>query len=148
MKKKQGKDDIIYQQASLLAYKRSTKGFTLIEIIVGMAVLSIVMIAFLTLFAASYKINTKVDEKSKAFYLAESYMELVYNESQYGDISTAASNIGFNKQGSIYEKNEDGFKLTLKFTDWDGLYKVLIKTYPVDDTTTSLAQIEDIMPFK
>lgn len=132
-------------------YNNSKQGFTLIEIIVALAVLSIMMVAFLTLFAASFNINTKVDNDSKAFYLAESYMEEVYSKSQAVSHTDTASQLGFAADGSEYKKNEDGFEIKLKFSESDSesdLYNVLIRVYDNSDSPNPLAQIEDIMPFQ
>ncbi|GAB1476748.1 hypothetical protein MASR2M70_15840 [Bacillota bacterium] len=136
----------------------SHDGFTLIEIIVGLGILSIVMIAFLTLFAAAFRVNNAVDNNSKAFYLAESYMEQIYSESKAGSYSALTDKLknaaayDFEEAGSAneFKRNQDGFHVRLKFTKSDDLYKVLIKVFEKEDDISSkqLAQIEDILPFK
>lgn len=125
-------------------------GFTLIEIIVGLGVMAIMLIAFLTLFALSFRVNDGVDQNSKAFYLAESYIEKIYGNSG-GDHASLANRNGFSlKSGEInvFDKTEDGFYLTLKLADSEGLRRVLIRVYDSSDpgTQKQLAQIEDLLP--
>lgn len=133
---------------------RRREGFTLIEVIVGIAVLAIVMTSFLAFFAASFRLNTAVDHNSEASYLAQSYMEQVYDESvgsSYAALTaklTDPSLYGFQRIGTTeeFDRTQDDYTISIRFEpDTGGLYKVLIRVYDNAGLPggKQVAQIED-----
>ncbi len=131
-------------------------GFTLIEIVVGIAILAIVMAAFLTFFAASFRLNTAVDNNSEASYLARSYMEQIYDESvgsSYASVTTKltdATLYGFDRIGTTeeFDKTQDNYYIRIRFEpDTGGLYKVLVRIYDNGNLSggKQVAQIEDVI---
>ncbi|MDK2918457.1 MAG: hypothetical protein PWQ37_1190 [Candidatus Petromonas sp.] len=58
----------------------NSKGFTLIEVIIALAILSIVAVSFLELFMTSTKVNNMSKREIQGIYLAQKYLEEVKND--------------------------------------------------------------------
>lgn len=135
----------------------TNQGLTLIEIILSFAILSIVLSVFLNLFSDAGKDNLSVSYKSKAVYMAQSYMEMVYEGSTehsyntYHSILTADDpeyNFVWNSVNAVYEKTDDDYFVRIKITFQKmNLYKVLVQVYD-NSQTELLAQNESAFIFK
>lgn len=60
------------------SYSKDSKGFTLVEILVSITILSIIVVTFLTFFIQSAKTNTYSEDVLDATYVAQSEMEELY----------------------------------------------------------------------
>lgn len=132
-------------------------GFTLIEIILAFAILSIVLVAYLTMFTNASRDNSSALYRSRAVYLAQSYMEKVYEggtEYSYNSfraiLMTDDPDYGFVLDSATQEfhKTENNFYIKIKITLKTGnLYKVLVQIYN-NSQTELLAQNESAFIFK
>ena len=63
------------------------KGFTLLELLVSISIISILLLAFLTIILSSIKVNTKNDKDISALYIAQSEIEVVRKQIKDGNTS-------------------------------------------------------------
>lgn len=132
------------------------KGFTLIEIILAFAILSIVLVAYLTMFTNASRDNSSALYRSRAVYLAQSYMEKVYEggtEHSYDSfrtiLMTGDSDYGFiwDSATEEFHKTENDYYIKIKITLKTGnLYKVFVQIYNSPQTEL-LAQNESAFIF-
>jgi len=131
-------------------------GFTLVETILSFAIISIVLVVFLTLFAQANRAIISAQSNTKAVYLAQSYMEKVYMESSNNNYATACTNLtdaaayGFSRIGTSeeFEKIENGYYIKIKFVlKYGNLYRVLIRVYD-NVNLVLMAQDENAYAFK
>lgn len=113
---------------------RHKKGFTLIEVILSIAILSIIIGPILSLTLSTVKINKQSDDKLKAISLAQKHLEEI-KSSEY----TLPANLSLQINDN---KSESGFDIERTITP--------IETYKVDDSTiTSItydAEVNDDIP--
>jgi prepilin-type N-terminal cleavage/methylation domain-containing protein len=135
----------------------SENGLTLIEIILAFAILSIVLVAYLTLFTDASRDNSSTLYKSKAVYVAQSYMEKIYaggTEHSYDSFRTILTtddpDYGFvwDSANEEYHKTESNYYIKIKINSKTGnLYKVLVQIYN-NSQAELLAQNESAFIFK
>lgn len=87
--------------------KDAIRGFTLIEVIISLAILGIIAVSFLTLFTSSFSTIFSMGHKTDAANEAQAFIETVYLEG-IGEIDSVA--IKFN---STLETNPSNFNSTL-----------------------------------
>lgn len=107
------------------------KGFTLIEVILSIAILSIIIGPILSLTLSTVKINKQSDDKLKAISLGQKHLEEI-KSSEYALPANLRLQINDNKL-------ESGFDIERTITP--------IETYKFDDTTNTIitydAKVED-----
>ena len=95
------------------------KGFTLLELLVSISIISILLLAFLTIILSSIKVNTKNDKDISALYIAQSEIEVVRKQIKDGNTSFVNSeNKGLvinNTLGNLYYKEIDGKRFEVRF---------------------------------
>ena len=136
--------------------KLPQNGFTLIEIILSFAILSIVLAAYLTLFTNASRDNSSALYKSRAVYVAQSYMEKIYEggtEHSYDSFRTILTtddpDYGFiwDSATAEFHKTENNYYIKIKITLKTGnLYKVFVQIYNSSQTEL-LAQNESAFIF-
>lgn len=99
--------------------KNNKKGFTLLELLVSISIISILLLAFLTIILSSIKVNTKNDKDISALYIAQSEIEVVRKQIKDGNTSFVNSE---NKSlvindtlGNLYYKEIDGKRFEVRF---------------------------------
>lgn len=95
------------------------KGFTLLELLVSISIISILLLAFLTIILSSIKVNTKNDKDISALHIAQSEIEVVRKQIKDGNTSFVNSeNKGLvinNTLGNLYYKEIDGKRFEVRF---------------------------------
>jgi type II secretory pathway pseudopilin PulG len=153
-----GADEMnIIKEKNCLFYK---KGTTLIEIIVSLALLTIISISFLTMFVQSANSNSKSENIISATYLAQIAMEDLYSLSKSYSLNDSVlqlSNRGYAKtviiSGSDYNFtiSRDGYYILIQLRDssYSGnLVKVVVKVYNNNSMSILEAQMENILSWK
>ena len=99
--------------------KNNKKGFTLLELLVSISIMSILLLAFLTIILSSIKVNTKNDKDISALHIAQSEIEVVRKQIKDGNTSFVNSE---NKSlvindtlGNLYYKEIDGKRFEVRF---------------------------------
>lgn len=99
--------------------KNNKKGFTLLELLVSISIISILLLAFLTIILSSIKVNTKNDKDISALHIAQSEIEVVRKQIKDGNTSFVNSE---NKSlvindtlGNLYYKEIDGKRFEVRF---------------------------------
>ncbi|WP_162632648.1 type IV pilus modification PilV family protein [Paraliobacillus zengyii] len=126
-------------------------GMTLVEIIVSIAILSIIIVTFLTFFIQSTKVNNVSKDITDSSYVAQSEMEEIYHLSDtmsYVDTITYLSNTyHVNSSDSNYEyiltkqmEDTNIYNISITFTTNDDVKDVVVKVY--NDANKLEAQLE------
>lgn len=130
------------------------KGLTLVEMILAIALISIITVSFLTLFVMSSQINRKSEMALDSTYLGKDAMELVYQLSkseEYKELEDELENKGYIKDaasGTFEYEYPDKRLLTMGFSEEGALVRVVIKIFK-DDTMNELeAQYESLYSWK
>lgn len=91
------------------------EGFTLLELLVALGILSIIVITFTTILAIGIRGNTKNDKDIKALQLAQSEIEIIRNQIKNGDTIFKNSSGNNIVSGESYEKKiyESYFTVTI-----------------------------------
>ncbi|ABW18165.1 type II secretion system protein [Alkaliphilus oremlandii] len=115
--------------------KKTKAGLTLIELIVSIAIIGMIVVAFMPLFVMSSKTNNRSETILDSTYLGKDVMELVYNLSKtvpYNELKNKlVSEKGYTELSSntyLYEY-EDKKCLYISFTESENLIKVVTKIY-------------------
>lgn len=118
----------------LMKQLKTENGVTLVELLAAIAILSIIVTAFLALFTQAGRTNSMIDDKNEATFIAVEEMEKITNLSQqgktFGEIEGVYLDAGYsltvptiNSDTEIsVETTRDGFKVTLHVK-----YKVIKK---------------------
>ncbi|WMJ76670.1 MULTISPECIES: type II secretion system protein [unclassified Sedimentibacter] len=97
--------------------KLSTKGLTLIEIIITLAILGAVVTPLMSMFITSQRINRESETKYKAIQLAQKYMEDIKSENIL-DLTFS----GYSGEDGNYSKtisDDDGYRLEINLKEND-----------------------------
>ena len=101
---------------------RNDKGFTLIEIILTLTILSLVMVPLMSMVVVSAKINYESNKEYKSFLEAQSYMEEIKN---LKDIDT----LDYDYKNGIYEKivtqTDDTFGAKIRIIPENTIYYLI-----------------------
>jgi len=103
---------------------RKEKGFTLIEVIVSLAIISVIVIAFFTAIATSGKALLTLQEKTIADSIAQSVIETV---KQMTYTSTDGTHIYITGQDTASFILENPNYSIWSVTDWSGSEKTLLE---------------------
>ena len=115
--------------------KKNRAGLTLIELILAIAILGIIAVAFMPLFVMSAKTNSRSEVTLDSTYLGKDVMESVYDLSKtvpYNELKNKLINEkGYTELSSnIYSyEYEDKKYLHISFTENENLIKVVTKIY-------------------
>ena len=117
--------------------KKSRSGFTLIELILSIAIIGMIIVSFMPLFVMSAKNNNRSENMLSATYLGKDAMELAYHLSTtvpYNDLgSELVDTEGYiNLSNGAYgiESGDEKY-IHIQFTKGENekLVKVLVKVY-------------------
>ena len=105
--------------------RNNNKGFTLLELLISLSIITIILLAFSTIIISSIKGNTKNDKDISALNLAQSEIEIVRKQIKDGKTSFKNSKnetLEFNSISdsienteNIYYKDVDGKNFEVKF---------------------------------
>lgn len=99
--------------------KIDSKGFTLIEILIAISIVSIVVLAFHITITSGIKGNAKNERDIKALNIAQSEIEVVRNQIKQGNINIVNSNkeplTKAKSNGNRYYKEVDGKEFEVTF---------------------------------
>ena len=105
--------------------RNNNKGFTLLELLISLSIITIILLAFSTIIIHSIKGNTKNDKDISALNLAQSEIEIVRKQIKDGKTSFKNSEnetLEFNSiidsienTENIYYKDVDGKNFEVKF---------------------------------
>lgn len=105
--------------------RNNNKGFTLLELLISLSIITIILLAFSTIIISSIKGNTKNDKDINALNLAQSEIEIVRKQIKDGKTSFKNSKnetLEFNSISdsienteNIYYKDVDGKNFEVKF---------------------------------
>lgn len=105
--------------------KNNNKGFTLLELLVSISIISIILLAFSTIIISIIKGNRKNDKDINALNLAQSEIEVVRKQIKDGNTSFVNSeneslvlsdnSDSIENTRNIYYKNVDGKRFEVKF---------------------------------
>ena len=105
--------------------RNNNKGFTLLELLISLSIITIILLAFSTIIISSIKGNTKNDKDINALNLAQSEIEIVRKQIKDGKTSFKNSEnetLEFNSiidsienTENIYYKDVDGKNFEVKF---------------------------------
>ena len=105
--------------------RNNDKGFTLLELLISLSIITIILLAFSTIIISSIKGNTKNDKDISALNLAQSEIEIVRKQIKDGKTSFKNSEnetLEFNSiidsienTENIYYKDVDGKNFEVKF---------------------------------
>ncbi|WP_117170453.1 type IV pilus modification PilV family protein [Paraliobacillus sediminis] len=127
------------------------KGMTLVEIIVSIAILSIIIVTFLTFFIQSTKVNNVSKDITDSSYVAQTELEEIYhlsNTMSYTDTITYLSNTyNVNNSDSNYDyiftkqiEDTNIYNISITFSTTDDINDVVVKVY--NDSNKLEAQLE------
>ena len=124
--------------------KKSRSGLTLIELILSIAIIAMIIISFMPLFAMSAKNNRKSEDTLSATYLGKDAMELAYHLSKtvaYDDLESQMLTEGYTHLSDHeYEIESEGKYIHMSFFKNDKLVKVLVKVY--QDETRGQVEVQ------
>ena len=139
--------------------KKDKSGLTLLEVLLSIAIIGIILIAFISLFTMSGKTNIKSESILRSTYIGQNVMEIIYS---------ASRNVGFDEFNTnlkeelgdnflldttrenifIYQDEESLEKLVkIKMKKEEGmenLIRVLVKVYDDKDLKIVEAQYETL----
>lgn len=126
------------------------KGFTFLELILSIAIIGMIAVIFMPLFAMSAKNNNKSETTLDSTYIGKDAMELAYYLSKnvpYEKLEEELVSRGYNCNSSDmtfgYEY-EDKKYLNMKFCEEDNLVRVIVKVYKDKSLNELEAQYESL----
>ena len=105
--------------------KKGKKGFTLIELIISIAIISILLIALLTSFTGSFKQVLLNGSRTKSVFEAQNKIDNIINDVSIASGDSQASVQAYNIQIKLYSK--DGTKNITSSTINGNMIKVDMK---------------------
>lgn len=108
--------------------KRNNQGFTLIEVMLAMAVLSFMFLPLMKYFSDSEKINRQARDRQNASYLAESLLEEVRLATVAEELESILVGEGFSKTSVVNVGESDGYhvKYTGDVVQGDSTYTAVL----------------------
>lgn len=130
--------------------KKANAGLTLIELIISIALIGMIVVAFMPLFVMSAKTNIKSEVTLDSTYLGKDAMELAYYLSQntpYKELEGELVDRGYSVDGSQntfgYEYSDKKY-LNMKFSEDGNLVRVTAKIYKDKDMNQLEVQYESL----
>jgi prepilin-type N-terminal cleavage/methylation domain-containing protein len=123
--------------------KKDENGVTLVELLAGIAILSIVVTAFLAFFIQAANTNKQTNEMNEATFLAQEVMEEI---TYYSNQNTYADIVEQSMLTSIEQLESDsGYSMDFEFIETENsLYKVIVTVKGGKDR----AKMETRLPFE
>jgi prepilin-type N-terminal cleavage/methylation domain-containing protein len=113
--------------------KNRRRGFTLVEVLVAMSIISLIAIGFFTILNTSIRFNVKNEKDIKALNIAQSEIENLRNQikSKKKDFTTVdGKEINTNKYPIHYDKiigeDKTSYNVNLKLDEKNNLYTISI----------------------
>ncbi|WP_074600871.1 type IV pilus modification PilV family protein [Sediminibacillus halophilus] len=134
---------------------KNESGLTLIEVVVSIAILSIIITTFFAFFAQAAKTNKNADSIVTATYVAERYMEEIYHLSVSCTGYTECENkladeYGNEEGGGKYTEVADGYEVKIELKpllENSSLGNVMVKVYQSGSSKLE-AQMETTINWK
>ncbi|MDN6292380.1 MAG: prepilin-type N-terminal cleavage/methylation domain-containing protein [Tetragenococcus halophilus] len=126
--------------------RKNDAGVTLVELLAAIAILSIVVTAFLAFFIQAAETNNRTNKLNEATFLAQEEMELITSYSTDDYSAQEVKDRFFS--GEIYPKNSNGYVIEAVLTEPTNdnkLYKVIVT---VSEGGKSRAKMETRLPFE
>jgi len=120
-------------------FLRNLKGMTLIEIIVSLAILSIIIVPFLNMFVQSTVTTQKSGVILDATYVAQRVMEDIYNDSLNVDGKTPIPSNGIQKHKDSWGGN---YWIDKQITVQNNLVRAVVRIYSDESESELKAQME------
>ncbi|WP_026475848.1 type IV pilus modification PilV family protein [Alkaliphilus transvaalensis] len=131
---------------------KSNRGFTLAEVLVALALISLIVMGFIGLFVFSARTNSMSTTSMTATYIARDNVEMLYDLSRTEDFSTAIEILttdhhytSLSTDKKLYGKLLEQKYITIEFETLGNLIKVLVIVYEDDYLQKKEAQIETIL---
>lgn len=139
----------------LMRLRHNEKGLTLAEVLASIVILSIILIAGLSIIIQSAKTNKTSENIIDATYIAQKEMENIYEEN-HNDSSIFKSLAGYEKQTAIEDwdiyhvEREDYFvEVRVKESEQSpGMVRIVIQVYEDETKTMSRAQMENLFKWE
>ncbi|NLK97128.1 MAG: prepilin-type N-terminal cleavage/methylation domain-containing protein [Epulopiscium sp.] len=125
------------------------QGFTLIEVLVSLTLISIIITGVMGLFVFSARSGKSSKESLDATYTARNYMEMIYGLSQTVDFESGLDQIrtekGFEKispSENLFGKTVDDQYVTIQLKERGNLINVIVNVY---EDTALRAKMETLL---
>lgn len=138
--------------------KKNRLGLTLIEIILSIAILGIILVAFMPLFVMPAKTNSKSQTMIESTYIGSDTMELIYSQIQNNSISNFEDlSVHLNEKILDDEKYDKGTKIEdniytyeyenskyikVEFKEDGNLIGLLVKVYKDKDMNDTEMEVQ------
>lgn len=140
----------------------SNKGFTLVEVLISLMLISIIVTAFMSLFVYSAKTNEMSKTSTKSTYIARDTIEMIYDLSKEKSSLEEINNALIDKEDEVYKKltesgseyypyafynNKDNKYITVELEESgesQNLIRVIVKVYEEKDGKIE-AQMETLL---
>ncbi|MFC4696520.1 type IV pilus modification PilV family protein [Enterococcus aquimarinus] len=99
-------------------------GMTLVEVLVAIALISMIVTTFLSFFIQAAKTNNRTSDINRATFIAQAHLETLNQYTSYSEIEKQYTSYSESEKTGLIVKQEEGF--TIKATT----------TGPTDNTTT------------
>lgn len=124
---------------------KNNKGFTLVEVIISIAVLSILCVIFLQLFVKASDISDKAHELDESVTLTNSTMEIVKSVGNISELESVKylSDFTFtsnDKEIMLIKSYNKSFEFDKELS----IYQMVVTLNPVSSVENSLIQLYDI----
>lgn len=139
--------------------KQDKSGLTLLELLLSIAIIGIILIAFISLFTMSGKTNIKSESILKSTYIGQNVMEIIHSASKNIEFDEFNTNLeeelGDNflldatRENIFIYREEESLEKFVKIkmereADMKNLIRVLVKVYDDKDLKTLEAQYETL----
>lgn len=150
-------------ECSIQRELKNDKGFTLLELVVSIALLALIVGALLSAFTFSTKTNIKSSAIVDEGYLAQEWMEKIYDLSKTKTLTELADALlaegfpyfewGVPADYYTFQADKDGYHvyITIKlkeYIDYDILKYVLVEIYEDDTLNNKMAMLQNIISIK
>lgn len=112
------------------------QGFTLIEVLVSLSLISMILTAVLGVFVFSAKSSKSSKESFDATYIARNHMEMIYGLSKTVDFESGLDRLrtekGFERLSlseNLFGKTVEEKYVTISLKEWGNLIDVIVNVY-------------------
>ena len=134
--------------------KKHIKGLTLVELIVSIAIIGVIAIAFIPIFGMTARINNRSEVVLDSTYMGKDIMELIYKwsqEEEYENLESKLIDAGYTKDtedGTFGYEHDDKRYSNIRFSEEGNLLRVIIKIYRDKSVQQLEAQYESLFSWK
>jgi len=129
------------QRLQILSKRFNEKGLTLVEVLISLALLSVIVLAFLPLFQSTFSSVRIADGITDATYIAQNSIEKLYNESNnenfLDDFDQGQRTYIDDIFGKFHVKEQIVF-----LQGESGLVRAVVRVYSDSEMSRQLAQME------